>query len=124
MFVKSKLDEYLTMQGLTPRQIDVARLMLTNMSIREISAALFVAQKTVKFHITYVYKKLKTKNRVAMLLLLLDYVVSEYLEVEVHQVPKLLPIIAIKPEITEMLPLGVLIGKEFKTEFGNVQNRN
>lgn len=49
--------------GLTTREEDVVRLLSTGMTNREIGHRLFLAEKTVKHHITQILHKLPARNR-------------------------------------------------------------
>jgi DNA-binding CsgD family transcriptional regulator len=49
--------------GLSPREVEVLRLVVTGMATPEIAAALFVSPRTVQTHLTNVYGKLGVVNR-------------------------------------------------------------
>lgn len=57
------LDNHLRDAGLTKGEIAVALLMAQGLSNREIAEKLFVAEKTIKFHSTRMYLKMKIKSR-------------------------------------------------------------
>lgn len=48
---------------LTKREAEIAAHFILGKSQREVSEALFVHVKTVKFHLTSVYRKLKARNQ-------------------------------------------------------------
>lgn len=48
---------------LSPRERDVLRLVVAGKSNKEIAAALLVAERTVKFHMTSIFNKLGAENR-------------------------------------------------------------
>ena len=48
---------------LSPRERDVLRLVVAGKSNKEIAAALHVAERTVKFHMTSIFNKLGAENR-------------------------------------------------------------
>ena len=50
--------------SLTSRQIDVLRLLCEGRSNKEIGRTLGVSQKTVKVHVTAIFKALNVANRV------------------------------------------------------------
>jgi DNA-binding NarL/FixJ family response regulator len=50
--------------SLTSRQIDVLRLLCEGRSNKEIARTLGVSQKTVKVHVTAIFKALNVANRV------------------------------------------------------------
>ena len=49
--------------GLTEREVTILRLLARGRSNEEIAKELWVAQQTVKFHLTNIYRKLGVKNR-------------------------------------------------------------
>ena len=51
-------------ETLSPREIDVLRLMANGQSNQEIAQVLIVALSTVKMHVKHIYRKLGVKNRV------------------------------------------------------------
>ena len=51
-------------ETLSPRELDVLRLMADGQSNQEIAQVLVVALNTVKMHIKHIYRKLNVKNRV------------------------------------------------------------
>jgi DNA-binding CsgD family transcriptional regulator len=51
-------------ETLSPREIDVLRLMADGQSNQEIAQVLIVALSTVKMHVKHLYRKLGVKNRV------------------------------------------------------------
>lgn len=59
--VKSEFDS----KGLTVRELDVLGLVSMGFSNKEIGSRLFVAEQTVKFHLSHVYSKLEVPNRTA-----------------------------------------------------------
>ena len=58
----------LQQNGLTKAQASVAQYLFLGISNGEIAKKLFVSDKTVKFHLGYIYKKLKVSNRMECLL--------------------------------------------------------
>lgn len=46
----------------TPREIEVLRLLLSGMSIKDIAAKLHVEYRTVKFHLTRIYENLNVES--------------------------------------------------------------
>jgi two-component system NarL family response regulator len=61
--IAAKLADRLTRVQLTPREMDVLRLLAAGKANREIAAALFVSEGTVKIHITHLYEKLGVTSR-------------------------------------------------------------
>lgn len=52
--------------GLTPRQLEIARLVTEGMSNAEIAEALFVSPRTVESHLDHIYTRLGISSRVAL----------------------------------------------------------
>ena len=60
---KKFLKEYLLKKNLSKREVEVVMLVLQGLTNREVANNLCVAEKTVKFHLTNVYKKMKISRR-------------------------------------------------------------
>ena len=56
------------LDGLTPRQREIARLISDGSSNKEIAARLNVAESTVKAHLTAIFRKLKVSDRLQLAL--------------------------------------------------------
>ena len=52
-------------EALSPREIELLRQVQTGASNKEIAAALFISQATVKTHLIHIYSKLGVDNRTA-----------------------------------------------------------
>jgi DNA-binding NarL/FixJ family response regulator len=50
-------------RGLSKRELDVLRALAEGMSNKEIASTLWLAQQTVKFHLTSIYRKLDVSSR-------------------------------------------------------------
>jgi DNA-binding CsgD family transcriptional regulator len=50
-------------ERLTPQEIQVARLVAEGKTNREVAATLFLSPKTVEFHLTHIYRKLRIRSR-------------------------------------------------------------
>lgn len=61
------LREALTRQGLSNREAEVAGLVSTGLSNKEVADRLFVTEKTVKFHLTNIYKKMNIRSRAQLI---------------------------------------------------------
>ncbi len=59
--------------GLTPREFTVVGQIMTGKSNKEIAAALFISEKTVKSHITNILRKMQVKDRTQVMLLCKNY---------------------------------------------------
>lgn len=57
------LKEALMQKGLSHREADVALLVSKGSSNKDAASALFVTEKTIKFHLTNIYKKMGVKSR-------------------------------------------------------------
>lgn len=63
-----KLFEILTKNmNLTNREAEVAVLVSTGLSNKEIANSLFVTEKTIKFHLQNIYKKMNVKSRAQLI---------------------------------------------------------
>jgi two-component system NarL family response regulator len=49
--------------GLTERELSVLRLLAEGKTNKQIASALFLAEQTVKFHLTSLYRKLDARSR-------------------------------------------------------------
>lgn len=61
------LKEYLIRKGLSRRESEVASLVAEGLANRKIAERLFVTEKTVKFHLTNIYRKMKLKSRAQLI---------------------------------------------------------
>ena len=57
------LRDVLIQKGLSNREAEVAELVTKGLSNKEVANQLFVTEKTVKFHLTNIYRKLGVTNR-------------------------------------------------------------
>jgi len=58
----------LTEQGLSRREIEVVNQVVKGQTNKKCAHALFVTEKTIKFHLTNVFRKMGLKNRQALIL--------------------------------------------------------
>ncbi len=61
------LRDILIQKGLSNRESEVAELVTKGMSNKEVANQLFVTEKTVKFHLTNIYKKMSVKSRAQLI---------------------------------------------------------
>lgn len=55
--------ESLKLMGISRREADVVELVSRGLRNKDVAHRLYVTEKTVKFHLTNVYRKLKIKSR-------------------------------------------------------------
>jgi DNA-binding CsgD family transcriptional regulator len=83
-------------QSLNPREYEVLRYLVTSdLPHKEIAKTLFVEEKTIKFHCTNIYKKLRSINRIgttnAYIFRRMPQDVLEYLDAFYHRQSEKLP---------------------------------
>lgn len=61
------LRDVLIQKGLSNREAEVAELVSKGLSNKEVANRLFVTEKTVKFHLTNIYKKMQVKSRAQLI---------------------------------------------------------
>src|ERR1700759_5070219 len=61
------LSDVLIQKGLSNREAEVAELVTKGLSNKEVANQLFVTEKTVKFHLTNIYKKMNVKSRAQLI---------------------------------------------------------
>ena len=61
-------------KGLTRRQAEVAEKVALGLSNKEAATALFICEKTVKFHLTTVYRLLRVENRSKLIVMVSEMV--------------------------------------------------
>ena len=69
----NKLQNVLIMKGLSNREATVADLVTRGLSNKEIANQLFITEKTVKFHLTNIYKRLFIKSRAQLIVYCIPY---------------------------------------------------
>ena len=53
-----------TIESLTPRELEILRLVADGLSNEEIGKKILISQKTVKTHLTNIFDKLQVNNRI------------------------------------------------------------
>jgi DNA-binding CsgD family transcriptional regulator len=61
------LREALIKKGLSNREVEVAELVSKGLANKEVAEKLFVTEKTVKFHLTNIYKKMSIRSRAQLI---------------------------------------------------------
>lgn len=64
----NKLKIFLSERGMTKREVEVSALITRGLSNKEIANQLFITDRTVKYHITNIYSKLKLKSRAQLII--------------------------------------------------------
>ncbi|UOF79035.1 response regulator containing a cheY-like receiver [Caudoviricetes sp.] len=59
-------------KSLSNREVEVANMVYKGMSNREIANALFITEKTVKFHVTHIFKKYKLRSRAQLIVKMIE----------------------------------------------------
>ena len=68
------LRDVLIQKGLSSREAEVAELVTKGLSNKEVANQLFVTEKTVKFHLTNIYKKMNVKSRAQLIVWCLPHI--------------------------------------------------
>ena len=81
------LRDVLIQKGLSNRESEVAELVSKGLSNKEVANQLFVTEKTVKFHLTNIYKKMNVKSRAQLIVWCLPHLgfVENEMRAEVAQ---------------------------------------
>ena len=81
------LRDILIQKGLSNREAEVAELVSKGLSNKEVANQLFVTEKTVKFHLTNIYKKMNVKSRAQLIVWCLPHLgfVESEARIEVAQ---------------------------------------
>ena len=77
------LRDVLIQKGLSNREAEVAELVSKGLSNKEVANQLFVTEKTVKFHLTNIYKKMSVKSRAQLIVWCLPHL--GFVETESNQ---------------------------------------
>src|SRR5215216_3295003 len=77
------LRDVLIQKGLSNREAEVAELVSKGLSNKEVANQLFVTEKTVKFHLTNIYKKMNVKSRAQLIVWCLPHL--GFVETETRQ---------------------------------------
>ncbi len=77
------LRDVLIQKGLSNRESEVAELVSKGLSNKEVANQLFVTEKTVKFHLTNIYKKMNVKSRAQLIVWCLPHL--GFVESEVRE---------------------------------------
>ncbi len=67
------IQEIYIRNGLSKREAEVAELVSTGLSNKEVADKLFVTEKTIKFHLTNIYRKMNISSRTQLIVWSLPY---------------------------------------------------
>jgi len=71
--VETRLRDNLMSAGLSNRESEISELVSKGLSNREIGNQLFITEKTVRFHLLNIYKKLNLKSRAQLIVRCLPF---------------------------------------------------
>lgn len=97
------LRDILIQKGLSSREAEVAELVTKGLSNKEVANQLFVTEKTVKFHLTNIYKKMNVKSRAQLIVWCLPHL--GFVEKEERQISQE-PMAAGNATATQSIPVG------------------
>lgn len=102
------LRDVLIQKGLSNREAEVAELVSKGLSNKEVANQLFVTEKTVKFHLTNIYKKMNVKSRAQLIVWCLPHLGFIESEARVEAAPvETAPIAAPQAAaMTQTIPAG------------------
>ena len=78
-----KLINLLIMKGLSNREAQVANLVSMGLSNKEVANQLFLTEKSVKYHLTNIYRKMNVRSRAQLIIWCLPH--TPYAEVSNEQ---------------------------------------
>ena len=96
------LRDVLIQKGLSNREAEVAELVSKGLSNKEVANQLFVTEKTVKFHLTNIYKKMSVKSRAQLIVWCLPHL--GFVENESNQAPR--PEMTAGAQAINTIPVG------------------
>jgi DNA-binding CsgD family transcriptional regulator len=76
----AELHKNLIQQGLSHREAEVAAAVSEGSSNKEVANKLFVTEKTIKFHLTNIYKKMKVKSRTQLIVFVAQWKSGDFIE--------------------------------------------
>ncbi|MBX9769151.1 MAG: response regulator transcription factor [Bdellovibrionales bacterium] len=122
------LKDVLTQKGLSNREAEVAELVTKGLSNKEVANQLFVTEKTVKFHLTNIYKKMNVKSRSQLIVWCMPHMAFQETETEAQAVQSA----AINSQTPATIPAGNstvaspvrLVGQPLSVQSGNPQPLN
>jgi DNA-binding CsgD family transcriptional regulator len=100
------LRDILIQKGLSNREAEVAELVSKGLSNKEVANQLFVTEKTVKFHLTNIYKKMSVKSRAQLIVWCLPHLGFVESETRTEQVVQAANANAFGAAATQTIPAG------------------
>ena len=102
------LRDVLIQKGLSNREAEVAELVSKGLSNKEVANQLFVTEKTVKFHLTNIYKKMNVKSRAQLIVWCLPHLgfVENEVRVESNNNNMAVAASAFNTNTTQTIPAG------------------
>lgn len=102
------LRDVLIQKGLSNREAEVAELVSKGLSNKEVANQLFVTEKTVKFHLTNIYKKMNVKSRAQLIVWCLPHLgfVESEVRAEANIPSAAAAVAAYNNNATQTIPAG------------------
>ncbi len=98
------LRDVLIQKGLSNREAEVAELVSKGLSNKEVANQLFVTEKTVKFHLTNIYKKMSVKSRAQLIVWCLPHL--GFVENEIQAAAATTQAMAVGAQAINTIPAG------------------
>lgn len=74
---QTDLQDFLNSKGLTARESDIAVKVASGLGNKEIGTDANISEKTVKFHLTNLYKKMEVQSRAQLIVTILPFLLKE-----------------------------------------------
>jgi DNA-binding CsgD family transcriptional regulator len=100
------LRDVLIQKGLSNREAEVAELVSKGLSNKEVANQLFVTEKTVKFHLTNIYKKMNVKSRAQLIVWCLPHLGFVESEVRTEAPIQAAGANAFSTQVAQTIPAG------------------
>ena len=100
------LRDVLIQKGLSNREAEVAELVSKGLSNKEVANQLFVTEKTVKFHLTNIYKKMSVKSRAQLIVWCLPHLGFVENEIKSEAPIQAAGANAFNTQVTQTIPAG------------------
>jgi DNA-binding CsgD family transcriptional regulator len=100
------LRDVLTQKGLSNREAEVAELVTKGLSNKEVANQLFVTEKTVKFHLTNIYKKMNVKSRSQLIVWCMPHMSFQENEADMPATTTVQPLATAPQATPSVIPAG------------------